>query len=51
MEPIELREAVRVLVVVWLAVSVVALAVLYAVHLLEQRRTTDKPRKQRDWGR
>ncbi len=53
MEPTKLREVAQVLVLVWLAASLVALAVLYAVHLIEQHRTGDKQRKQRDsrrWG-
>ena len=48
MEPTKLREVAQVLILVWLAASLVALTVLYAVHLIEQRRSADKQREQRD---
>ena len=48
MEPTNLREVVQVLVLVWLVASLVALTILYAVHRIEQRRTTDKQRNQRN---
>ncbi len=50
MEPTKLREVAQVLVLVWLSASLVALAVLYAVHLIEQHRTGDKQRDSRRWG-